>query len=258
MNLLVSIFGGMALTALLYGVGRQFRLSNFWASVLAAGVPSGAYLLYAFATWPGLDVVTMHVVAYPTVSVLLYQLYDHKPGRDQAVHWVPKMLIAFFLLLTTLLGGFVYIAVYGLPPALAAWVLPGAGGKTLHTGFAGVVEHGDEAAKSIAHRRNIDARLSKLGWQVEVIGVAVLASGQGSEVQVLLRHEDGSPVTGQQLSFGLGHPGQAPMVEEAMQEVAAGDYRVRAALPSPGRWLAYVTISGQGKNIRLEHAIGQE
>ena len=147
MNLLITIFGGMLLTVVLYGGGRALRLSNFWAAVLACALPSFAYVAYAAAVWPGLDVVTIHVVAYPTVAVLLYQLYGNKAGHELNVHWAPKLMIIFFVLITVIFGGFVYIAGQGLPPALARLILPGAKDKNIHTGFAGVVA---SAARQLA------------------------------------------------------------------------------------------------------------
>ncbi|MDP2433654.1 MAG: FixH family protein [Pseudomonadota bacterium] len=258
MNLFISIFGGMLLTALLYGAARLVKLSNFWAAVAAAGLPSAAYLFYAFYNWSGLDVVTMHVVAYPTVALLLYVLYESRPGKELHVHWVPQLLIGFFLLLTLVLGGFVYIAGHGLPPALAERLLPNAKGKTLYTGFAGVVEHGEDAAKSIAQQRNIEARLAKMGWNVEVIGLDGLAREHSSEVSVRLRKSDGSGVNGQDVRFALSRPGQAAPTGQLMREVGSGDYRTRGVLPAAGVWLATISFAAEGKNIVLEHAVGHE
>lgn len=258
MNLLISIFGGMLLTALLYWAARFIKLSNFWSSVAAAGLPVFAYLIYAANRWPGLDVVTLHLVTYPTISVLLFQMYEKKPGSELTVHWVPKLLIAFFVVITVVLGGFVYIAGHGLPPALAQWVLPDAKGKTLHTGFAGVLEHGEEAAKSIAHQRNIDARLAKLGWTVEVTGLNDLVPARASEVKVQLRRNDGQGVIGQQLRLALIRPGDPAGSGVLMQEVEPGDYRVSLAMPAGGAWLAQLSLMADGKRITLEHAVGHE
>jgi hypothetical protein len=256
MSLLVTIFGGMLLTALLYGVASRTRLSNFWSAVLAAGLPSVAYLVYAFAHWPGLDVVTMHVVAFPTVSLLLYLLYEGKPGESKKIHWVPKLLIAFFVVLTALLGCFVYIAVNGLPPAVTAIVLPNAKGKIVHTGFAGVVEHGEEAANGISVHRDIEARLAKLGWHVEVDGLQALSSTRVSEIKVLLRGADGHGVAGQKLAFALYRPGQHPPAGKTMREMADGDYRTNVELPDAGFWTTAIEIDAAGKRITLEHSIG--
>jgi nitrogen fixation protein FixH len=258
MNLLISIFGGMLLTVLLYGAARLAKLSNFWAAVTAAGLPSAAYLAYATVYWPGLDVVTLHVVAYPTVSVLLFQLYESKPGKELHVHWVPKLLIGFFVVLTVVLGGFVYVAGHGLPQSLVGWMLPNAKGKILHTGFSGVVEHGEEAAKSIAQQRSLDARLAKLGWNVEVVGLGVLSNEHSSEVKVLLSRPNGNGVSGQHLSIGLSRPGQPSHEGQPMREVGSGDYRANIVLPGAGAWVASIRFTAEGKGIVLEHVINHE
>lgn len=257
MILLISIFGGMLLTVLLYGAGRMLKLSNFWAAVLAAGLPTLAYLGYAVGRWPGLDVVTLHVVAYPTVAVLLFQMYVKKPGQDLHVHWVPKLLIAFFVTITVLYGGFVYIAGNGLPPALAQLLLPNAKGKILHTGFAGSIQHGEEAAKSIAHQRNIEARLARLGWNVEISGLDGLTPGRSDEIRLLLRRTDGGAVAGRQARLGFARPGEPGVSDVVMQEVSAGDYRVQSMLPGTGKWLAVVSFDADGKRLNLEREVGQ-
>lgn len=258
MNLLISIFGGMLLTALLYGAARFIKLSNFWAAVAAASLPSVAYLFYAVANWPGLDVVTLHVIAFPTVAVLLFQLYENKPGKAPHVHWVPKLLITFFIVITVVLGGFVYVAGNGLPPALAEVLLPNARGKTLHTGFAGVIEHGEEAAKSIAQQRNLEARLAKLGWNIEVTGLESLSHERGSEVKVLLRQADGTGVSGQHLRFALTRPGQPAAEGQLMREVGNGDYRSHVALRAAGAWVAVISFNAAGKHIVLEHTVDHD
>ena len=258
MTLLISIFGGMLLTVLLYGAARMLRLSNFWAAVAAAGLPCMAYLVYASSQRPGLDVVTLHLVAFPTVSVLLFQLYAKKPGAELKVHWVPKLLIAFFVFITVVLGGFVYIAGNGLPPALASRLLPNAEGKTLYTGFAGVVEHGEEAAKSIAQQRNVTARLEQLGWNVEVTGLSGLAVDRASEVEVRLRAANGAGVVGQHIQLALARPGQKNVNGQTLRELGEGVYRGAIALPGDGAWLASIRMSADGWEIVLEHAVGQE
>ena len=258
MTLLITIFGGMLLTALLYAIGRLFRLTNFWAAVTAAGLPGLAYIFYAFARWPGLDVVTMHVVAYPTVSLLFYLLYERKPGKDLDLHWAPKLLIGFFVILTVLLGSFVYVAVNGLPLAIAQIILPNAQGKILHTGFAGVVEHGEDAAHGIAQQRDIGARLAHLGWSVEVVGLDALRRDRSEEIKVLLS-KDGVGVRGQHLSFCLHRPGQEVQPARLMREVSPGDYRGSVVLPAQGIWVASITIAVQGgRPIILEHDFGHE
>jgi hypothetical protein len=258
MNLLISIFGGMLLTVILYGLGRKAKLSNFWAAVAAAAIPSIAYMLYAVRHWPGLDAVTMHLVAFPTVAILLQQLYSAKGGEYQGVHWAPKLMIVFFVFLTLIFGGFVYIAGHGLPPALASLLLPGAQGKNVHTGFSGVVAHGEEAAKGIGHHLRMENKLAKLGWQVEVAGLDQLKPGEVRQVRLMIQDAKGTPVRGVAASLGLGRPGQPVQRTLILKESEIGDYRVDAELPASGAWLAALTLEYRDERIALERRLGGE
>ena len=258
MNLFVSIFGGMLLTVIVFGVVRSFKLSNFWASVTAAALPSFAYMGYSVANWPGLDVLTMHVVAYPTVALLLYQIGGSKDGPYEKVHWAPKLIIGFFVLITIVLGGLVYIAGKGVPLTIAQWLLPNIEGKTVHTGFAGVVAHGEEASKSIAHHRNMESKLAKLGWSVEVTGLDALRPGIANIVRISISDKDGGAITDVHVRLGLGRPGQPP---ERIQELPAksdGSHRVNISLPAAGAWLATLILEGRGERIVLERVVGGE
>jgi hypothetical protein len=258
MSLLITIFGGMLLTALIYALGRGMRLSNFWSAVAAAGVPSFAYMAYAVATGPALDVITMHVIAYPTVAVMLFLLYGEKAGHAGRGHWAPKLLVGFFVALTILLGGFVYVAKQGLPPALAAWLLPNATAHRVHTGFAGVVAHGEDAARSIAQHRNMEEKLARLGWHVEVVGLDVLRPDHANEVRVLVRDGQGAMVPGIRVDLALGRPGQK--VEETVPLESAGEagYRGMAGLPGEGTWLASIRLESRGEHVELQHVVGGE
>jgi len=256
MNLLISIFGGMLLTVLLYGGARALRLSNFWAAVLASGIPSFAYLGYAIAVWPGLDVVTLHVITYPTVAVLLFQLYGHKAGQQQGVHWAPKLMIAFFVVITVIFGGFIHIAGQGLPPALARILLPGVEDKNIHTGFAGVVAHGDDAAKGIGHHLGMEAKLARLGWHLEVEGLDALRHDRAGTVRVKVTGADGRGVENVPVALTLGRPGQATSEVFPLADQGGGAYLVRAALPAEGAWLATLRLEAGGNDIALERKLG--
>lgn len=258
MNLFVSIFGGMLLTVIVFGVVRAFKLSNFWASVVAAALPSFAYMGYSVTNWPGLDVLTMHIVAYPTVALLLYQIGGAKDGTYEKVHWAPKLIIGFFVLITIVLGGLVYIAGKGVPLSVAQWLLPNIEGKVVYTGFAGVVAHGDEASKSIAHHRNMESKLAKLGWSVEVTGLDALRPGYSGDVRVMIVNTQGQSVSNVQVNMGLGRPGQLAQNRFQLDPASDGSYRSQVMLPASGEWLAAFTLESSGERIVFERVLGRE
>lgn len=249
----ITIFGGMLLTALLYGLGRLSRLSNFWSAVIACAIPTVAYLGYAFITEPGLDVITMHVVAYPTVSVMFGLLYGAR--SNYAVHWIPKLIVVFFVVLTLLLGGFVYIARQGLPPAVAELLLPGIKGKSVHTGFSGVVSHQDEAARGVAQQLEMQDKLIRLGWRVEVTGLDTLKSGVTGPVEVLINDRESRPVENITVILELARPGQRGTISLPLTG-GIGSYHVTLPPLQSGHWIALITLGGTPEEtVRLEHDI---
>ena len=253
MSLILTLFGGMILSAALYALGRWLRLSNFWAAVLAGLLPGLAYVVHAAFTRPGLDTITLHLVAYPTVAVLLAQLYGAKADHARTLHWAPKLMVSFFVLLSLVFGALVYIAANGLPPGLARILLPDAGGKTLHTGFAGVVGHHREAAKVIGHRQRMEARLASLGWSVEVGGLAAVAPDKIAPVTVRIRRADGSGVAGVGVALDLARPGMTEADRVALIETRPGDYQGVLPPLAAGAWLVTLNLEQTGPVIRLEH-----
>ncbi|NTV94659.1 MAG: hypothetical protein HGA75_04495 [Thiobacillus sp.] len=254
MSLLISIFGGMLLTAVLYAAGRLGRLSNYWSAVAAAAAPSFAYLVYAVGHQVGLDTVTLHVIAYPTVAVLLGMTNSEKAKRQSTVHWAPKLLIGFFLALMVIMASFVYIAGQGVPPAVAQLLLPDIAGKNVHTGFAGVVEHQQDAAKGIGQHLRMEDKLAKLGWQVEVSGLADIHSGQPAPVTVHIVDAAGRPVEAVAVSLVLGRPGQSGQTPVAL--AGSGDgYRGLLADLEAGAWVAQLRLARGQDVITLEHTL---
>jgi len=250
-SLLLTLFGGMTLTVVFYGLARLGRLSNFWAAVVAAGIPCFAYFGVVFATQPGLDRITMHLIAYPTVAVLLYQLY-RTPGRT---HWVPLALVSFFVVLSVLLGGFVYIASEGVSPSVAAWLLPNAKDKPVYTAFSGVVAHDDEAAKSIAHRRNMESQVAQRGWQVEVSGIDALQRAKAGVVTLRVMAKTGG-VTGLTTAISVSRPGQDGVREIALNDKGDGVYSAPVAALGAGLWVLTLVLDSPGQRpIRLEQAM---
>jgi hypothetical protein len=251
----ITLFGGMLFTAVLYGLGRLARLSNFWAAVIAAAIPSVAYMIYAIQQVQSLDVITIHMVAYPTVALLFGLLYGRKANHDANMHLVPKLLIGFFLALTVVMGVFVYIAHHGLPPVVSAMLLPDTRGKVIHTGFAGVVEHNQEAANSIAQHLDMQNKLQKLGWQLDVSGLNEIQAGIPSPVSVIVNDREMRPVENISVSLKLHHPGQA---QEIVQPLAGGLGGYHASVPSldTGHWVAHIILTQMdGDSIDLEHDI---
>ncbi len=247
---LTTLFGGLALVLMLFFLTG--RLPPLLRALLAAGVPLLAYLFYIVGRWPGLDVVAIHVAIFGSAALGMHMVTRFQTRSGGKLHWAPKALITFFLILTVLMANFLYISTQGLPPWLASMVLPGAGNLQLRTGFSGVVEHGQEAAKAINSQLSEQYRQRQLGWDVAVQGLRMPSKGDNAVV-VEVGDADERPLAGLTAVLyakRLGDVGEGQ--PQVMQETAAGTYEVRLPLPAVGRWLVSLSLTRGEERYRQE------
>lgn len=246
----LTLFGGLAAVLLLFAAARSLRMPAELAGLAAAGVPLFAYIATLFSTWPGLDVVAIHVAVFIIAAFVLVVLSRYR-AKQSRMHWAPKALIAFFLVLVVMNAGFLYVSTKGLPPALARVLLPGSQDKSLHTGFAGTTRHGDEAAKAIGADLSRQYRNEVLGWQVRVEGLRMPTVGQNA-VTVFADDRDGRPLTGLGGEWRVARPGDAA-ASVPLKASADGQYEARLDFSGAGLWLVELRLDGyrQAWEIRV-------
>ena len=149
MNLLTTLFGGALLIVALYFVLGMLHLPNFWRAVVSGGAVLLIYLVLVARLWPGLDVVAMHIAVFIVTAAILSLLHRRRAEQAPKLHWAPKVLIGFFLVLFVIDGAFIYIASHGLPEFIAQRVMPNADKGGARTAFPGVMPHGEDAAKAV-------------------------------------------------------------------------------------------------------------
>lgn len=238
---LPTLFGGLAVVLILFSLTG--RLPYLVRALVAAGIPLLGYFIYMIGRWPGLDVVAIHVAVFSGAALVMLMIARYQSNSGGKLHWVPKALIAFFLLLTLLMAGFLYISTQGLPPWLALMVLPGADKVMIRTGFSGVLEHGQEAAKTISSQLSERYRQDKLGWDVAVQGLRVPSKGDNTIV-VEVGDADDRPLTGLTAVLYAKRPGAAGEgTPQVMHETTAGIYKGRLHLPASGLWLVNLSLT---------------
>ena len=149
MNILLTLFGGAGLIAVLYFLLGLLRLPHYWRAVVSGGALLLTYFAFAARDWPGLDVVAMHGVVFIATAVILSLRGSHPGTAAKKMHWAPKVLIIFFAILFVIDGIFIYVATHGLPDSVAQQLMPGAEKGGAHTSFPGVMPHGEDAAKPV-------------------------------------------------------------------------------------------------------------
>lgn len=243
MSTLSTLFGGLVLVALLYAVGGAIRgLPPILRAILAGVLPLLGYFLLIIGRWPGLDVVAIHVSVFLAAALVFFALTQFRQRSAGRMHWAPKLLIVFFTGLVVLNATLLYISTKGLPGPVARWWF----GTDVHSGFSGVVAHGQDAAKSVSAELSQTHRESQLGWKVELGGLD--ADGLTLPIQVRVRDRTGLPVEGVRAEVRVVRPGAAAHALTAdLQAVEPGVYVGAVTLPAAGRWLAEVRLLQDGE-----------
>jgi nitrogen fixation protein FixH len=242
---MTTLFGGLAAVFALYAVGGLIRnVPPMLRAVLAGLIPLLGYFVFIVGRWPGLDVVAMHISVFLAAGLVLFAVSQFRRRSAGHMHWVPKLLVAFFIGLVVVNGSLLYIATKGLPEPIGRWWL-GSEGGAVYSGFSGVVEHGQNAAKAISSELSEAHRESRLGWQVEISGFDTGKLEQIVEIRV--RDRTGLPVNRVEAKLLLQRPGAAASVAaQPLIPLAAGVYGGTLNLPAAGRWLIKVQLLQEG------------
>jgi len=251
--MLTTLFGGVVLIVVLYYGLRLLKLPNYWCGVMSAAIPMAVYSVIAARDWPGLDLVTMHVTVFAATAVVLSLINGRRRVQGEKLHWAPKLFIGFFAVLFVLLAVFAYIATNGLPDSIAKRVMPGGENGGVHTAFAGVVPHGEDAAKGISEHLKQRQKKNSLGWQISVAGLDRLALNQASEVTLRLQDRAGAPLTDANAQLILSRPAQrAADTLVTFSPGAPGLYRGTLHLAEPGQWHALLRVEHGSDAIEIE------
>lgn len=246
MNTMTTLFAGLTAVFALYALGGAIRnLPPILRALLAGLIPLLVYFVFIVGRWPGLDVVAMHISVFLAAGLVLFAVTQFRRRSAGRMHWVPKLLVVFFIGLVVINGSLLYIATKGLPEPVGRWWL-GSEGGAVYSGFSGVVEHGQNAAKAISSELSEAHRESRLGWQVEVSG---LDSGARERVvEIRVQDRTGLPVKHVKAELLLQRPGAAaPVVTLPLAPLAAGVYGGTLRLPAAGRWLTKVRLMRDGE-----------
>jgi nitrogen fixation protein FixH len=241
----VTLFGGAALIALLYFGLRLAGVSNYWRGVISGALPTLAIMFYSLSHWPGADVVALHLALYVATAIVLTLTGDRKIGAPpQPMHWIPKIIVGFFLALALLMAAFVSISISGLPPSIAQWFLPNAAHKQVYTAFSGEIPHDEAAAKMISSHMMKSVRQRQLGWQIEVAGFDKFKLGQASEVTVSASDSAQQPIEGATVTLTIKHPADGADTGKStnLNSFAPGRYRAQVSMDKPGQWVAVLLI----------------
>ncbi|MFN3543518.1 MAG: FixH family protein [Thiobacillus sp.] len=243
---LITLSGGLLAVLVLYALGARVpNLPPILRALLAGLIPLLGYFVLILGRWPGLDVAAIHISVFLAAGLVLHAITQFRRRSGGRLHWVPKLLIVFFAGLVVINGTLLYIATQGLPGPVARWWLS-KDGTTVHSGFSGVVQHGQQAAKAVSAELSQMHRESLVGWQVDVYGLESDAAAERL-IEVRVRDRTGLPVERVDAQLRLLRPGAAqPTLTLALAPRAAGVYEGVLRLPARGRWIADLRLLRDG------------
>ncbi len=250
--LLETLFGGVIAVVVIYMVLGLFKVSHYWRGVVAGGIPTLAYVAFSLVHWSGGDVLSIHVAVFLATAVGLALVLGKEKTPGQRMHWIPKLFAFLLLVLMILMGMFLYIAGSGVPDYVAKWLLPVPKSKvhgSVSTGFAGVVHHGNEAAKEVnSYQAKLDKE-KKLGWKVEVDGVKNLRVEEKSVVTATVLDAAGKPLQAK-VWLVVMRPGAEETTRNdiVMTQVAPGKYQATVEPPGAGNWTIGIHVES-GKDV---------
>jgi len=235
-----TLFGGLAVAAVLFFVVRKAGLSNFWAGILSGVLPFLAYIAYSTQHWPGGDVLTIHFAVYLANAGLLI-VFGGMQKKKESMHWAPKLIIAFFVGLVLLMAILLSISSRGLPDGLVHLVLPTPSNGQVHTGFPGVIPH-DRNKLYESHLQDIEQQ-KHLGWHVDVQGLDALKNNLASNVVVKLSDKQNQPIIAATVTIELWRlANSADDQTIQFSETKPGEYHATLRLSDEGAWLTDLEI----------------
>ncbi|MDR2880905.1 MAG: FixH family protein [Azoarcus sp.] len=240
MSMTETLFGGMIAVVLIFLIARQFRLSSYWSATLAGLLPFGAYLAFVFNDSLGGDVLAIHFVVFIMTAAVM-AVFSIASGKKEKMHWAPKLIIGFFVVLAISMAWFLSIAMYGLPDWMAKAILPGITTETVHTGFPGSIPH-DENKLYADHQAHVEAQ-RQLNWQVDLQGLEGIAAGATRTLTLTLKDAQGQPIVADRVMLGFMRMANVKD-DHALQLQAAepGVYKTEVRLEDKGKWLVELHI----------------
>ncbi len=137
MSFTETLFGGLLAVIVLYFVARRCGLSNYWSALLSGALPFLAYLGFCLTHGYEADVLAIHLVIFMATAGVL-GVFSSTRKLGVKLHWAPKIILAFFVVLIFLMALFLTISLHGLPSWVSKLIMPDSGHHEIHTEFSGV------------------------------------------------------------------------------------------------------------------------
>ncbi|MEZ0238882.1 MAG: FixH family protein [Methylophilaceae bacterium] len=246
MSMTQTLFGGLLAVVFIFIIGRKLNLSSYWSAILAGLLPFLGYLGYGVSHPQDGDVLAIHLVVFMATAAVL-GVFSITWKKKEKMHWAPKLIIAFFIMLAILNAALLSVATHGLPDWVTSLILPSEDQQQVHTVFPGVIPH-DRNKLYEPHQQQIEQQ-RHLGWQVEMEGLDDLKGGVRQTLKLTLRDAQGQPIAADRVMLGFWRMANSKDDRTMrLQPAGAGIYQGEAMLSDAGRWVVEIHIE-RGKDV---------
>lgn len=244
-HIALTLAGGVLASVLFFVLSMRFTpLGPRVTALLTLLLSELIYLSLAMWSWPGADVVAIHVAVFAMsayiLGIIASQYHARQAGEQQRwFHWAPASLVIFFAVVLISDAAFIVMAQSGIGHQLTGWMFPPPrSGGEVSSFFPGTVAHDyqEREAEYNAYVQRMQ-RQQHLGWQVRKGWLAEPVVGQPARFQVQILDRDARPIHGATVSGVFMRPSNSHLDNPfTMRETAAGIYQVEVTLGEPGRW----------------------
>ena len=248
MTLTETLFGGFLVTVLIFSLTKKMGLASFWSGILSVVTPFVGYLYHVHSNWPTGDVLAIHFVVYLAAATVMMVFWKERANKEK-MHWAPKLMITFFILLVIFMAMFVSLASQGVSSSLGKLFLPNSADKTIHTAFPGVIPH-DNNKLYETYVKEVEQQQAR-GWSVEVKGMDNIQLNVPSELTIRLIDKNQRPIHGANITIHFWRMAKsADDTQVVFSEVSNGVYHAKVSLQDPGLWVTTLEIqSGDEKYV---------
>ncbi len=264
-SLVVTLGSGSLLAFLLFFI---FYKVLHWSGKMASLATAAAMLLVlvplSITHWAGIDVFAIHFAFFMMIPYGLGIITAvHKEQRDEGInpskgmHWIPAMIIVFFILLAVVDSVIISFATTGLGGDLANRLLPKSAGEDvgsrISSQFTGAVSNNlqDEEKQFDEYVVKLQKQRER-GWRVVGGWDKPPIINQASVFSLTAKERSGKLISGAVITSEFRRASDMKFDKKyRLKESDSGNYSAEIILPLAGCWTMKILVS-KGNN---EHEI---
>lgn len=228
------------------------------ASLATAALMLLLYVPLAATHWVSIDIFAIHFAFFMMIPYGLGIIAGVREERriregvevlEKGFHWIPGVIIVFFILLATVDSIIITFATRGVDGDLADIVLPesisGDAGEGVLSKFTGNVSYDlqDEEKKFDAYVQRLKDQKER-GWKVDAGWLKSPVLNQASVFQVALQDKSGESIKGADVKLNFQRASQMALDHQhVLKGDGQGRYSKAITFPRAGCWQVQILIS---------------